>query len=156
MNRITAILAPGDVLLGLDAGNKERLFDRVGLLFQANHKLAMSTVTDNLLARERLGSTALGHGVAIPHGRIRGLKDGVAAVVRLREPIGFGAPDGLPTGLFFFLFVPEAATQRHLEILAELAAMLSDRDVRERLMGAADDSALLRVVAAWKPAEHIA
>ena len=92
-----------------------------------------SMVVENLLARERLGSTGLGRGVAIPHGRIKGLMEAAAAVVRLRTGTAFDAPDGEPVALFVFLLVPEAATPAHLEVLAEIAEMLSDRAFRATL-----------------------
>ena len=113
--------------------SKKRVFEHAGLLFENQHAIARGTVTDNLFARERLGSTGLGHGVAIPHGRIKGLKNPLAAVLRVQQPIPFDAPDDEPVLLLIFLLVPEAATQRHLEILSEIAEMLSDRELRERL-----------------------
>ena len=151
MNRLAAILTADDVLVDVDATSKKRLFEQVGVLFENHHSIAMAIVTDNLLARERLGSTGLGHGVAIPHGRIKGLKNPVAAVIRMREPIPFDAPDGEPVVLLVFLFVPEAATQRHLEILSEIAEMLSDRALRERLKGEGDAPALHETILAWHP-----
>ena len=77
---------------------------------------------DSLFAREKLGSTGLGQGIAIPHGRIKGLKDALGAFVRPRQPIPFDAPDGKPVSLVFVLLVPEQATEKHLQILSELAA----------------------------------
>ena len=133
MNRLAAILPAVDVLVDVDATSKKRAFEQAGLLFENQHAIARATVTDNLFARERLGSTGLGHGVAIPHGRIKGLKNPLAAVLRVRQPIAFDAPDDEPVSLLIFLLVPEAATQRHLEILSEIAEMLSDRELRERL-----------------------
>jgi PTS system nitrogen regulatory IIA component len=106
-------------------------------------------VVENLLARERLGSTGLGHGVAIPHGRIKGLKEAAVAVLRLRAGTRFDAPDGEPVALFVFLLVPEAATPAHLEILAEIAEMLSDRAFRATLMACPDAQALHRAIAGW-------
>jgi nitrogen PTS system EIIA component len=153
MNRPSAILSVSDVLVDVDATNKKRLFEQAGLLFENRHSIARQTVTDNLMARERLGSTGLGHGVAIPHGRINTLKTPLAAVLRLRAPIEFDAPDQVPVGLFVFLFVPEAANQRHLEILSEIAAMLSDRELRDRLTTTEDDAAAVhRAIAAWSVA----
>ena len=127
MNRLAAILPAGNVLVNVDASSKKRV--RAGgpaLREPAGH--CQATVSDNLFARERLSSTGLGHGVAIPHGRIKGLKNPLAAVIRLAQPIGFEAPDDEPVSLLIFLLVPEAATQRHLEILSEIAELLSDRD----------------------------
>ena len=127
MNRLAAILPPSNVLVNVDATSKKRAFEQAGLLFENQHSIARATVTDNLFARERLGSTGLGHGVAIPHGRIKGLKNPLAAAVRVQQAIPFDAPDDEPVSLLIFLLVPEAATQRHLEILSEIAEMLSDR-----------------------------
>jgi PTS system nitrogen regulatory IIA component len=156
VNRLSAILTPADVAVDIGATSKSSLFEQAGLLFEAHHAIAMATVAANLLARERLGSTGLGHGVAIPHGRIKGLKEPVAAVMRLRKPIAFDAPDDEPVILLVFLFVPEAATQRHLEILSEIAEMLADRELRERLKNESDAGALYRTIAAWQAPGTIA
>src|SRR5450631_1693717 len=129
MNRLAAILPASNVLVDVDATSKKRAFEHAGLVFENQHAVARATVTDNLFSRERLGSTGLGHGVAIPHGRIKGLKSPMAAVFRLANPIGFDAPDDVPVSLMIFLLVPEAATQKHLEILSEIAEMLSDADL---------------------------
>jgi PTS system nitrogen regulatory IIA component len=156
MNRLAAILPAADVLVDVDATSKKRAFEHAGLLFENQHAIARATVTDNLFTRERLGSTGLGHGVAIPHGRIKGLKNPLAAVLRVREPIAFDAPDDEPVGLLIFLLVPEAATQRHLEILSEIAEMLSDRDLRERLKTESEATALHRLISAWEPLRSVA
>src|SRR5207302_6507782 len=86
---------------------KKRLFEQAGLLFENHHGLARSLVFDSLFARERLGSTGLGQGVAIPHGRIKGLKEALGAFWRLAQPLPFDAPDGNPVSLVFVLLVPE-------------------------------------------------
>src|SRR5215212_8166238 len=123
MNRLASILPPAQVLVNVDATSKKRAFEEAGLLFENLHGLARALITDSLFARERLGSTGLGHGVAIPHGRIKGLKDALGALVRLAAPVPFDAPDGKPVGLVFALLVPEQATEKHLQILSELAQM---------------------------------
>jgi len=151
MNRLAAILPVSNVLVNVEASSKKRVFEHAGLLFENQHQIARGTVTDNLFARERLGSTGLGHGVAIPHGRIKGLKSPLAAVVRLQQPIGFDAPDEEPVSLLIFLLVPEAATQRHLEILSEIAEMLSDRELRDKLKAESDATALHALIAGWQP-----
>jgi PTS system nitrogen regulatory IIA component len=156
MNRLASILPAVNVLVDVDATSKKRVFEQAGLLFENQHSIARASVTDNLFARERLGSTGLGHGVAIPHGRIKGLKNALAAVLRLTQPIAFDAPDAEPVGLLIFLLVPEAATQRHLEILSEIAEMLSDRELRERLKTSADAATLHRLIAAWEPLKSVA
>jgi PTS system nitrogen regulatory IIA component len=156
MNRLAAILPVVDVLVDVDATSKKRAFEQAGLLFENQHAIARATVADNLFARERLGSTGLGHGVAIPHGRIKGLKNPLAAVLRVRQSIAFDAPDDEPVSLLIFLLVPEAATQRHLEILSEIAEMLSDRELRERLKSETDPAEVHRIIAAWEPLKSVA
>ncbi|MBH9551727.1 PTS IIA-like nitrogen regulatory protein PtsN [Inhella gelatinilytica] len=156
MNRLAAILPAQNVQVGVDATSKKRAFEQAGLLFENHQGIARASVTDNLFARERLGSTGLGHGVAIPHGRIKGLKNPLAAVLRLQQPIGFDAPDEEPVTLLIVLLVPEAATQRHLEILSEIAEMLSDRELRERLKTDTDTGALHRLITQWQPAPSTA
>jgi len=151
MNRLAAILPAGDVLVNVEATSKKRVFEHAGLLFENQHAIARGTVTDNLFARERLGSTGLGHGVAIPHGRVKGLKNPLAAVVRLAQAIPFDAPDDEPVLLLIFLLVPEAATQRHLEILSEIAEMLSDRELRERLKAEPDAATVHQLISHWQP-----
>lgn len=156
MNRLAAILPPTHVLVGVEATSKKRAFEHAGLLFENLHAIARATVTDNLFARERLGSTGLGHGVAIPHGRIKGLKQPMAAVVRVAQPIGFDAPDDEPVSLLIFLLVPENATQRHLEILSEIAELLSDKDLRERLKTEPDAAKVHELIQGWAPLKSVA
>jgi len=156
MNRLGSILPAAQVLVGVDATSKKRAFEEAGLLFENLHGLSRALITDSLFARERLGSTGLGHGVAIPHGRIKGLKNPLAAVLRVRQPIAFDAPDEEPVGLLIFLLVPEAATQRHLEILSEIAEMLSDRVLREQLKSEGDAAAVHRIISAWEPLKSVA
>lgn len=156
MNRLAAILPVANVLVDVETTSKKRVFEQVGILFENHHSIARATVTDNLFARERLGSTGLGHGVAIPHGRIKGLKNPLAAVLRVAQAIPFDAPDDAPVSLLIFLLVPEAATQRHLEILSEIAELLSDRDLRERLKTAESAAALHKLIADWAPLKSVA
>src|SRR5574342_810301 len=136
MNLIAKLLPPSNILLDLDVTSKKRMFEQAGLLFENNQGVARSLVFDSLFARERLGSTGLGQGVAIPHGRIKGLKEAVGAFVRLAQPVPFDAPDGNPVTLVFVLLVPEKATEKHLQILSELAQMFSDKALREKLAAA--------------------
>ncbi|RYF80921.1 MAG: PTS sugar transporter subunit IIA [Comamonadaceae bacterium] len=150
MNRLASILPSAQVLVSVDATSKKRAFEEAGLLFENLHGLSRALITDSLFARERLGSTGLGHGVAIPHGRIKGLKSPMAAVFRLANNIGFDAPDEQPVVLLIFLLVPEAATQKHLEILSEIAEMLSDAALRERIKASTDAAELHGLIAGWR------
>ena len=156
MNRLATILPAANVLVGVDATSKKRVFEHAGMLFENQHAIARATVTDNLFARERLGSTGLGHGVAVPHGRVKGLKNPLAAVIRVEHPIPFDAPDDEAVSLLIFLLVPEAATQRHLEILSEIAELLSDRDLRERLKVEPDAAEVHRLIVGWVPLKSVA
>ena len=94
--------------------------------------------------------------MAIPHGRIKGLKNPLAAVLRTQQPIGFDSPDDEPVNLLIFLLVPEAATQRHLEILSEIAEMLSDRELRERLKTEPDAAVVHKLISDWEPLKSVA
>jgi len=150
MNRIAKLLPARNVLLDLPATSKKRVFEHAALLFENENGLERGKVFDSLFARERLGSTGLGQAVAIPHGRIKGLKDAVAAVVRVGTPIPFDAPDGQPVRLLVFLLVPEHATEEHLEILSELAELLSDPAIRDTLMHA-EPAGIHTVLSTWEP-----
>ena len=154
MNRLASILPAAQVLVHVDATSKKRAFEEAGLLFESQQGLSRALITDSLFARERLGSTGLGHGVAIPHGRIKGLKAPMAAVFQLQNPIGFDAPDEQPVSLLFFLLVPEAATQKHLQILSEIAELLSDATLREKLKTCDNAAELHELIAHWHSAQQ--
>lgn len=150
MNQIASLLSADNVVADLDASSKKRVFEQVGLLFENHQGIARSTVYDALFAREKLGSTALGLGVAIPHGRIKGLKAAVGAFVRLATPVQFDAPDGKPVNLVFVLLVPEAANDQHLQLLSELAQMFSTRSFRDQVGAAGDAPAIHALFANWQ------
>jgi PTS system nitrogen regulatory IIA component len=152
MSLISKILTPECVLLDTESTSKKRVFERVGLLFENTHQIARSQVFDSLFAREKLGSTGLGQGVAIPHGRVKGLRDAAAAFVKMHNPIPFEAPDGQPVHFIFVLLVPERANDMHLQLLGELAQMFSDKAFRERLAAAPDAAAVLALFAQWQSA----
>ncbi|MCE1182764.1 MAG: PTS IIA-like nitrogen regulatory protein PtsN [Rhodocyclales bacterium] len=143
MNPLVNLLAAEQILLDLDASSKKRVFEQAGILFESRLGLARSIIFDSLFAREKLGSTGLGQGVAIPHGRIKGLKQAMGAFLRLTHPVPFDSPDGRPVDLLFVLLVPEQATELHLQILSELAQRFSDRTFREKLHVASDAAAIL-------------
>lgn len=154
MTNLAKILAANNVVLDLEVSSKKRAFEQAGLIFENNCGIARSVVSDNLFARERLGSTGLGHGVAVPHGRIKGLKSPLAAFVRLKEAIPFESPDGQPVKLLVFLLIPDHVTQQHLEILSEVAEMFSDEAFRN-LLGSDPDSASVHArIIAWQPSVH--
>jgi PTS system nitrogen regulatory IIA component len=150
MSLISKILTLDNVLLDAESTSKKRVFERVGLLFENSQKLSRSQVFDSLFAREKLGSTGLGQGVAIPHGRIKNLREAVAAFVKTDTPIPFDAPDGQPVSLIFVLLVPERATDLHLQLLGELAQMFSDTTFRERLLASNDPVAIHQMFTEWQ------
>jgi PTS system nitrogen regulatory IIA component len=151
MGLVAKLLSASHVALDLQVSSKKRLFEQAGLMFENLDGIARSLVFESLFARERLGSTGLGQGVAIPHGRIKGLKEALGAFLRLAQPVPFDAPDGNPVSLVFVLLVPEKATEKHLQILSELAQMFSDKALREAMGRAADAAALHELIAAWQP-----
>jgi len=150
MSLISKILTPECVLLDSESASKKRVFERVGLLFENTQHIARSQVFDSLFAREKLGSTGLGQGVAIPHGRVKGLREAVAAFVKMQNPIPFDAPDGLPVNFIFVLLVPERATDMHLQLLGELAQMFSDQSFRDQLQSTDDPAAIHKLFADWQ------
>ena len=151
MNLIAKLLPESNVIIDLDVSSKKRVFEQVGLLFENNNSIARSQVFDSLFAREKLGSTGLGQGIAIPHGRIKGLKEAVGALVRTRQPIPFDAPDSQNVSLIFVLLVPDRATDQHLQILSELAQMFSDKAFREKLLAAPTAQELHTLMTQWQP-----
>jgi PTS system nitrogen regulatory IIA component len=152
MNQIAELLPVANIALDVDVATKSRLFEAAGALFAASSGIDGGLVATSLAAREKLGSTGLGQGVAIPHGRIKGLKEARGAFVRLKQPVPFDAPDGKPVSQVFVLLVPEQATDLHLQLLSELAQMFSEKGFREKLSGATTTTALLDLFRAWEPA----
>ena len=138
MPLLAKTLKLNNVLLALPATSKKRVFEQAGLLFENNHGLESSAVYQALFERERLGSTGLGYGIALPHGRVKGLKEPIAAFLRIPQAIPFDAPDGQLVNQFLILLVPETATQQHLDILAEIAERLSNEALRIKLNQVAD------------------
>jgi nitrogen PTS system EIIA component len=151
MNLITPLLKVESVLADIDVSSKKRLFEEVAQGFLVTHQVDAKEVFESLFSREKLGSTALGYGIAIPHGRIKHLSDTACAFVRLKTPISFDAPDDQPVDLVFVLLAPAAATDLHLQILGELAAMFSDENIRSSLRAADDATALHRIISEWAP-----
>lgn len=147
MSQISQLLPPENIVLDLEASSKKRVFEHAGLVFENNQGVARSAVFDSLFSREKLGSTGLGKGIAIPHGRIKGLKKACGAFIRLTTPIPFDSPDGEPVSLLFVLLVPEQATEQHLQILSELAERFSERSCREALASAQDAEAVRQTFA---------
>ena len=152
MGEIGRLLPRSNIVIDLDVAAKPQLFEAMGTLLEGSAGLARGSVAPSLAAREKLGSTGLGQGVAIPHGRIKGLSGAIGAFARLRTPIAFDAPDGKPVAQLFVLLVPEQATDLHLQLLSELAQMFSDRAFRDRLATIADADGIAALFEHWEPA----
>ncbi len=132
--RVPEFLKPERVHCDLKSTSKKRVLEALSeLLATVDSHVTEASVLDALFARERLGSTCLGHGVALPHARMANVKEAIGAFVKLAEGIDFDATDGQPVDLVFGLLVPEKSANEHLEILSTLAARLSDEQMREKL-----------------------
>jgi PTS system nitrogen regulatory IIA component len=149
MNSLAHLLTSKEVLLDLDVPDQAALFAAVGQLLQEHRGLAAATVVDGLGAREQLGSTGLGEGVAIPHARIEGLLEARAAVVRVNAPIAFDAPDGKTVAYFFVLLVPVQATEQHLQILTDVAQLFADEQFRQQIDMAKSQDEMYRLFSTW-------
>ena len=147
MIRLETILTPGRSLVNVPGGSKKRALEQIAdLIGREVRGLDRQTVFEALIAREKLGSTGFGNGIAIPHCRLRGCELPVSALLHLDAPIDYDAIDGAPVDLLFVLLVPEAATDAHLELLRQIASMLDRKEVREKLRSASSNEALYQVV----------
>ncbi|HEX4871496.1 MAG TPA: PTS IIA-like nitrogen regulatory protein PtsN [Nevskiaceae bacterium] len=150
--KLTEILSADRVVSGLSVTSKKKALEELaGLLAKGAPGLAATEVFNALTGREKLGSTGLGHGVAIPHGRMSGVDGSVGAFMRLKHPVDYDAHDGNPVDLVFGLLVPQAATEAHLKHLAAIAEMFSDDAFCAQLRKAGTDAELHGLIAHYKP-----
>lgn len=151
---IADLLTAERVACGDPSASKKRVLEQLSALIAGGQTALNPTdVFDSLIARERLGSTGLGHGVAIPHGRVKNGTLTLGAFIKLQQPIDFDAVDGEPVDLLFGLLVPEQSTQEHLQLLAQLAEMFSDAAFVTRLRAATSAAELYSLLSQWKPAD---
>ena len=147
---ISTLLTAGHIHCDVAVSSKKRAMDVLSnLLVEAGAPLSESEIFNGLIARERLGSTGLGHGVAIPHGRFSDLDQTIAILVRFAQPIDYDAVDGEPVDLVVALMVPEESTEEHLELLATLAEMFSDETMRTSLRQAASSREIAALISLW-------
>ena len=145
------LLAPARVRVGVSVTSKKRLLETLAsLLADGREPEFERQIYDSLCSREKLGSTGLGQGIAIPHGRTAGLSSAVGTFVRLAEPIDFGAGDGQPVDLVFALAVPEHFTDQHLQLLSQLAEMFGDPTFCARLRATDSAENLLTLLSDWQ------
>ena len=146
--KITEMLKKEHVLEELKAASKrEVLAELAGVLAKGGLRVDAEAMLHVLLERERLGSTGIGDGIAIPHGKLAGLEEIAVAFGRSRKGIDFEAMDGKPVHLFFLLLAPENSAGQHLKALAKISRMLRDADFRKTLIDARSHEALVRVIA---------
>jgi PTS system nitrogen regulatory IIA component len=146
--KITEMLQREFVLEELEARNKrDAIAELAGVFAKGRIKVDPDEILHILLERERLGSTGIGDGIAIPHGKIPGLDEMVVSFGRSREGIAFEAMDGKPVHLFFLLMAPENLAGQHLKVLAKISRMLKDPDFRINLLEAKMHEDLFRIIA---------
>ncbi len=147
---ITSLLSPDRVVRRDDIGSKKRLLELLAeLLGSSSQQLPQQEIFDSLINREKLGSTGLGKGVALPHGRLAALQEPVCAFIRVEPPIDFDATDGQPVDLVFSLLVPENSTEEHLQVLSTIAEIFSDPDICIALRQCQSDKCLLDLLTQW-------
>lgn len=150
--KIADILSPERIGQGQTFTSKKKALEELaGLLARGVPGVTASDILASLTAREKLGSTGLGHGVAIPHGRMAGVNHSVGAFMRLKHPLDYDAHDGQPVDLIFGLLVPQGATETHLKHLAAIAEMFSDATFCQQARAAADDGALFKLLSGYTP-----
>ncbi len=149
---ISDIISPDRVVCDFDATSKKRALEQLSdmIASDSSPSLLPKDVVESLIAREKLGSTGIGYGVAIPHGRVKNTDHAIAAFAKLHEGIDFDAADNQTVDLLFALLVPEDSTNEHLQLLAQLAEMFSDEDFRAKLRATKDRQAIYTLLSTWK------
>jgi PTS system nitrogen regulatory IIA component len=158
MNSLVSVLSRKNLFVVLDADqtSKKCLFEEIGhylwpnvglLIEESLREEAMfeKEIFECLYARERLGSTGLGNGVAIPHGRLKSLQEAVGVFIRLKTPIKFDSPDSQDVRLLFVFLVPEHATDKHLTVLSLVAEVFSSEHNRKLLINAQHEDDIYKI-----------
>lgn len=153
MNHIADLLTLECIELDADIPTRKRAFEELSLILEKRAGVGHQEVFSALLARERLGCTCLGAGVAIPHGRIAGLTNISLAVLRTRQAVTFDTPDNRKARLFFCIIIPEEGGDNYLDVLADVAALLKDREAKSALLEAPNAMAVCQFIASWKAPE---
>ncbi len=146
--QLSSILSPGRTLCGVPGSSKKRILENIASFISEDFPaLNANQIFEHLISREKLGSTGLGNGIAIPHCRIKDCNRIIGSLIRLDEAVDFDAMDGVPVDLLFVLLVPEEVQNEHLEVLAKLAEMFSDPDFCKQLRQAKTNDALYQLAA---------
>lgn len=148
--QLSEILTPDHINCGLSAQSKKRALEKISDIFATGQdSVTAIEVFDRLLARERLGGTGIGHGVAIPHGRLPGINQAMGVFVKLEQAVDFDAIDNQKVDLIFALLVPENSTEEHLQILASIASMFNDENARDKLRQAGNADEIRQIINGW-------
>jgi len=152
---LSDLLSPDRIRCHVHSSSKKRLLEIISKeLARNSDDLSQREIFESLCARERLGSTGLGNGVAIPHGRVKGSDEIHATFICLKKPIPFDAADGKPVDLLFAMTVPESCNEDHLNLLAQVAELFSDPDLLKELREAASPSMLLQLLSSSQHSKH--
>jgi PTS system nitrogen regulatory IIA component len=145
------IISPERVVSNVHAKSKKRAFETISDMIASNVDVSMGAndIFDSLIARERLGTTAIGHGIAIPHGRAKETSKTIGAFVQLSDGIDCDALDDKAVKLIFAVLVPENTNEEHLQLLARLAQMFKNSELREKLLAASDNKTLYDLLVHW-------
>lgn len=149
---VVKLLSGKRIVCGAHVSSKKRALELVSQILADSQAAAnKNEIFDSLVARERLGTTGLGHGVALPHGRLSSVQDAMGVLLTLAQAIDFDAIDREPVDLVFALMVPQGATEAHLQLLAQMAEMLRDSAMREKLRTAGSPEELQALIQQWQP-----
>jgi PTS system nitrogen regulatory IIA component len=143
---ISALLSPQRIFLDTEISSKKKLLELIANIVADQTEMPESAIYSNLLNRERLGSTGLGHGFAVPHARLENLDKTIGCLFRLKEPVNFESPDNQPVDLVFTIIIPQEATEEHLMILSSLASIFSQTDVCEAIRGATSRDEIAHII----------
>ena len=143
---ISALLSPQRIFLDTEISSKKKLLELIATTVAEETESSQSCIFNGLLDRERLGSTGLGQGFAVPHARLSNLKKTLGCFIRLKNAVNFEAPDNLPVDLVFTIIVPEEATEEHLMILSSLASIFSKSDVCDAIRNAQSSDEVTRII----------
>lgn len=143
---ISALLSPQSIFLDTEITSKKKLLELIANIVADRTQLSESTIYNNLLNRERLGSTGLGLGFAVPHARLENLDHTMGFLFRLKDSVNFESPDNQPVDLVFTIIIPEQATEEHLIILSSLASIFSRPEVCEAIRSAASKEEIAQII----------
>ena len=143
---ISALLSPQSIFLDTEITSKKKLLELIANIVADRTQLSESAIYNNLLNRERLGSTGLGLGFAVPHARLENLDHTMGFLFRLKDPVNFESPDNQSVDLVFTIVIPEQATEEHLIILSSLASIFSRPEACEAIRSAASKEEIAQII----------